>query len=111
MIPLVEIPVLVHHFAPHFASVFSADAFAQFHRYLSGLVVSENKMRAAQHDTALLHPLHQHVQITLDGSAGACRRNTQAQALWALAGLIQTGLTQGHTLKQVMQPILAAVSS
>ena len=28
-----------------------------------------------------------------------------------LAGLIQTGLAQDQTLKQVMQPILAAVAS
>jgi hypothetical protein len=43
MIPLVEIPEIVQHYAPFFASVFSAEAFAQFQRYLSGLLVSENK--------------------------------------------------------------------
>ena len=43
MIPLVEIPMLVRHFAPYFDSVFSVEGFAQFQRYLSGLVLSENK--------------------------------------------------------------------
>jgi hypothetical protein len=43
MLPLVEIPEIVRHYAPFFASVFSPDAFAQFQRYVSGLIVSENK--------------------------------------------------------------------
>jgi len=43
MIPLVEFPELVQHYAPHFARVFSPEAFVQFKRYLSGLIVSENK--------------------------------------------------------------------
>jgi hypothetical protein len=43
MRPLVEIPELVRHYAPFFASVFSPEAFAQFQRYIRGLIVSENK--------------------------------------------------------------------
>jgi hypothetical protein len=43
MIPLVAFPELVQHYAPHFAHVFSPEAFVQFKRYLSGLIVSENK--------------------------------------------------------------------
>jgi hypothetical protein len=43
MFPLVEIPELVQHYAPFFASVFSERAFIQFQRYISGLIVSENK--------------------------------------------------------------------
>ena len=43
MFPLVAFPRLVDHYAPHFASVFSDDAFIQFKRYISGLIVSENK--------------------------------------------------------------------
>ena len=43
MLPLVEIPELVRHYAPFFATVFSPEAFAQFQRYVSGLIVSENK--------------------------------------------------------------------
>ena len=43
MIPLVEIPLIVRHYAPYFESVFSQDAFEQFKRYVSGLIVSENK--------------------------------------------------------------------
>jgi hypothetical protein len=43
MLPLVEIPELVRHYVPFFASVFSAEALEQFQRYLSGLIVSENK--------------------------------------------------------------------
>jgi hypothetical protein len=43
MLPVVELPDIVRHDAPWFASVFSPEAFAQFHRYISGLIVSETK--------------------------------------------------------------------
>jgi DDE superfamily endonuclease len=43
MVPLVEFPKLVQHYAPAFAGVFSPDAFIEFERYISGLIVSENK--------------------------------------------------------------------
>ena len=43
MLPLVEFPELVEHYAPFFTGIFSAEAFIEFKRYLSGLVVSENK--------------------------------------------------------------------
>jgi hypothetical protein len=43
MVPLVEIPEIVQHYAPFFQSVFSAEAWIQFQRYVSGLIVSENK--------------------------------------------------------------------
>lgn len=43
MFPLVELPRIVEHYAPHFEKVFSAEAFIQFQRYLSGLLVSDNK--------------------------------------------------------------------
>ena len=38
-----EIPEIVRHDAPFFASVFSPEAFEPFQRYVSGLIVSENK--------------------------------------------------------------------
>jgi hypothetical protein len=43
MFPLVEFPILVQHYAPFFRDVFSAEAFIQFERYITGLMVSENK--------------------------------------------------------------------
>ena len=43
MFPLVEFPEIVQHYAPCFEGVFSADAFIEFERYISGLIVSENK--------------------------------------------------------------------
>lgn len=43
MIPLVAFPELVEHYAPYFVGVFSDEAFIQFKRYISGLIVSENK--------------------------------------------------------------------
>ena len=43
MIPLVAFPEVVERYAPFFADVFSAEAFIEFKRYISGLIVSENK--------------------------------------------------------------------
>ena len=43
MFPLVEFPELVQHYAPLFNKVFSAEALIEFERYISGLIVSENK--------------------------------------------------------------------
>jgi hypothetical protein len=43
MIPLVEIPEIVRHYAPHFQAVFTPEQWVQFQRYLSGLIVSDNK--------------------------------------------------------------------
>jgi hypothetical protein len=43
MFQLVEFPELVQHYAPYFEGVFSAEAFIQFKRYISSLIVSENK--------------------------------------------------------------------
>jgi hypothetical protein len=43
MFPLVEFPELVQHYAPQFQAVFSPEAFVEFERYISGLIVSENK--------------------------------------------------------------------
>lgn len=43
MLPLVEFPELVEHYAPYFEDVFSEAAFVEFQRYISGLIVSENK--------------------------------------------------------------------
>jgi DDE superfamily endonuclease len=42
MVPLVDIPDIVQHDAPFFATVFSPQAFEQFQRSVSGLIISEN---------------------------------------------------------------------
>jgi hypothetical protein len=43
MFPVVELPKIVEHYAGHYAAVFSPAALIQFTRYLSGLLVLENK--------------------------------------------------------------------
>ncbi|MDP1546769.1 MAG: hypothetical protein Q8L87_12160 [Anaerolineales bacterium] len=43
MLPLVDFPELAQHYAPFFEDVFSGAAFVEFQRYISGLIVSENK--------------------------------------------------------------------
>jgi len=43
MLPLVEFPELVEHYAPYFTGVFTEEGLVEFKRYISGLIVSENK--------------------------------------------------------------------
>lgn len=43
MIPLVDLPIIVEHYAPYFQDVFSPAALIEFERYISGLIVSENR--------------------------------------------------------------------
>ena len=43
MIPLVELPEIVSHYAPWFEPIFSEEGLIQFQRYVSGLLVSDNK--------------------------------------------------------------------
>lgn len=43
MLPLVSIPEIVNHYAPHFKAAFTAAEYVHFERYISGLIVSENK--------------------------------------------------------------------
>jgi hypothetical protein len=43
MYPLVNYPEIVQHYLPFFKNIFSAEALVEFERYISGLIVSENK--------------------------------------------------------------------
>jgi hypothetical protein len=83
--------------------------FQAIYRPIALVAVTDSVLRAAQHDHVLLHKLQRHIKTTLDGSAGSCRRLTQAQALGAWATFIATALSQGQTLSEVMQPFVAAV--
>jgi hypothetical protein len=59
MLPLVEFPEIVQHYAPHFQSVFSPEAYVQFQRYLSGLLVSHNKTVDGINRLFVIEPRHQ----------------------------------------------------
>lgn len=43
MLPLTEIPTIVSHYSSHFAGIFTPSDFSSFQRYISGLMISENK--------------------------------------------------------------------
>ena len=85
-------------------------SFEAIEKHIALVSVTYSLLRAAQHDNALIRKLRRNVHTALEGSAGVCRRNTQAQVLWVLACFIQTALAQGQTLQDVMQPILATVA-
>ncbi len=43
MLPIVQLPEIISHYSPHFKEVFSEGEYEHFKKYLSGLIVSENK--------------------------------------------------------------------
>ena len=83
--------------------------FQAIYKHISLVAVTYSLLRAAQHDHVLLHKLQRQLKTALEGSAGFWRRQTKAQALWALATLIATGLSQGQTLSDLMEPLMATL--
>lgn len=83
--------------------------FQAISKHIGLVAVTYSLLRAAPHDQALLHKLQHQLKYDLDGSIPFWRRTAQAQSLWSLATLIATGLAQGHSLDQIMSPLLAAV--
>jgi hypothetical protein len=86
-------------------------SFEAIERHIALVAVVYSLLRAAQHDRALRDKLQRELKIELEGSVPFWRRVTQAQSLWKLALLIQTGLSQGQKLRELMTPLLRAMCS
>jgi hypothetical protein len=85
--------------------------FQAISRHIGLVAVAYSLLRATPHDEALLHKLQRELEMKLEGGTPFWRRVSQAQSLWALACFISAGLTQGHTLRSLMAPLLAAACS
>ena len=59
MLPLVSIPEIVKHYAPHFKKAFSETEYNHFERYVSGLLVSEHKTVEGINRLFVLEPKNQ----------------------------------------------------
>ena len=77
-------------------------------RPLALVAVPYSCLRAAHHAPALLHTRPPQLKMQLAGAAGACRRHTQAHALWALPTGIATALSQGRTRSALLEPLVTA---
>jgi len=84
-------------------------SFGAIQRHVALVAVVYSILRAAQHDLALQEKLQRQLQIKLEGHPAAWRRASQAQSLWCLALFISTGLTQGHSLQQILDPLIKAI--
>ena len=78
-------------------------------RHVALVAVVYSLLRAAQHDPVLHEQLQRQLKVKLEGSAAFWRRATQTQAVWCLGLFISTGLTQGHSLQEVMAPLIRAM--
>jgi hypothetical protein len=83
--------------------------FEAIERHVALVAVVYSLLRAAQQDIDLQQTLQRELKLELEGSVPFWRRATQAHSLWSLALFISAGLAQGHTLQQVMAPLLRAV--
>ena len=80
--------------------------FCAIQRHVALVAVVYSLLRAAQHDPALHKKLHRILHIDLQDNPASGRRAAQAQSLWCLGLLISAGLTQGQSLRQIMEPLL-----
>jgi hypothetical protein len=85
--------------------------FRAIERHIALVAVAYSLLRAAQHDTVLLHKLQRQLELELEGSAAFWRRCTQAQCLWSLALFIATGVSQGQSLHTIMTPLLRTLTA
>jgi len=83
--------------------------FEAIAKHIALVAVTYSLLRAAPHDKALLHKLQRQLELKIEDSAAFWRRTAQAQSLWVLACFIAAAVTQGHTLHEVMTPLLATV--
>jgi hypothetical protein len=84
-------------------------SFGAIQRHVALVAVVYSILRAAQHDPALQEKLQRQLQIKLEGHPAAWRRASQAQALWCLALFISTGLSQGQSLPQILDPLIKVI--
>ncbi len=56
MIPIVKIPELISHYAPAYAALFTSAGYEHFQRYLSGLLICENKTVTHINQAFILSP-------------------------------------------------------
>ena len=83
--------------------------FSAIERHVALVAVVYSLLRAAQRDPDLREQLQGQLKVKLEGSAAFWRRVTQAQSLWCLALFISAGLAQGHTLQQVIAPLIKTI--
>jgi hypothetical protein len=83
--------------------------FDAIQRHVAMVAVVYSLLRAAQHDPDLHKQLQRQLKVQLEGSPASWRRATQAQSLWCLGLFLSSGLAHGHTLREIMTPLVRAM--
>jgi len=83
--------------------------FRGIQRHVALVAVAYSLLRAAQHDPSLRARLQRILHINLEGHPASGRRAAQAQSLWCLGLLISSGLAQGQSLREIMDPFLRVI--
>jgi len=98
MFPIVELPEIVKHYTPWFAPVFSDEALIQFQRYITGLIVSENKTIEGINRLMVYESRNQSSLNRLLTATPYSERMLNQQRLALLAGLPDTRLKKKGVL-------------
>lgn len=98
MFPIVELPEIVKHYAAWFEPVFSEEALIQFQRYISGLIVSENKTIEGINRLIVHESRNQSSLNRLLSASSYSERQLNRQRLAMLASLPGTALKQKGVL-------------
>jgi len=83
--------------------------FSAIQRHIALVAVAYSLLRAAQHDPILRTRLQRILHVNLEGHPASERRAAQAQSLWCLGLFLSAGLTQGQSLRQIMDPLIRAM--
>ncbi len=98
MFPIVELPEIVRHYAAWFKPVFSTKALVQFQRYISGLIVAENKTIEGINRLVVYESRNQSSLNRLVTSGNYSESVLNQQRLALLASLPGTALKQKGVL-------------
>jgi len=98
MFPIVELPEIVKHYAAWFEPVFSEEALIQFQRYVSGLIVSENKTVEGINRLIVHESRNQSSLNRLLSTGSYSERHLNQQRLAMLASLAGTAMKKKGVL-------------
>lgn len=98
MLPVVELPEIVKHYTTWFEDVFEEEALIQFQRYVSGLMVSENKTVDGMNRVIVYESRNQSSLNRLLTESPYSEQSLEKQRLAMMASLAETEMKEKGVL-------------
>lgn len=96
MIPLIQLPALVEKYAPYFEDLFTPGEYGQFQRYVSGLLLSDNKTVSGMNRLFVQPVQHQSSLNRLLSAGGYDIEKVNERRLSFLEACPQTSFKKGR---------------